>query len=181
MKLDGGRVLTQEEEGVTLIELLVVSVLLSIIILVASYFSATSTSAGVENRHRMIANNLALTKIQEIKSMPPARVPVTATGSAGLPLNCDCAAVNFALLPQTATQWIQPNPTPVGDTIDNQGVAYMRQVCINYIENVAGVLTPRCAGTTASEPPSKFIRVRVSWQRGKLGSFIDVDNTVPSQ
>lgn len=158
-----------DRSGATLIELLLAVALVGSVASVMSLIFPRSTKADVESRRRWVASQLAMSKIQEIKQRPYSLIPLTQPPSAAPlyldPADCDCAGVDWSLLPPVATQWAGVPATNVGDERFAGGVRYSLQVCINYVtRNFAlGTWQSSCPGAVTPEPGLKNIRVRVGW------------------
>jgi Tfp pilus assembly protein PilV len=140
-----------DNRGVSLIELLLGVMLLIVSVTTLAIFFPRAAKSQNLSRQMWVANNLANSKLQEIRKKPFALL--APTPSAFIPGgSCDCRVANAFATPQAG--WSQE--VAVGNA------HYTLQWCVNHLQEAGGTWTPSCPDPNV-DVPYKNIRVRVTW------------------
>jgi type II secretory pathway pseudopilin PulG len=165
---------------VTLIELLLAVVLISLVIIPFSQVLSRSFQALFSGRQRWEATRLLSGKMEEIRGLQYAVIPLTDRGAWPSPSDpgCDCRSVIWAVMLSSSTQF---RGQDWNDSQVSGQITYTRQVCINLVNKlgVSAEWTPHCSDIdelTLGNIRGKNIRVRVSWRLGKETKAIEQES-----
>jgi Tfp pilus assembly protein FimT len=161
-----------DEQGVSLLELLIAIAMItsSVVILSLTFPKASATISN--NRQHMLASNLASALIQQVKAQPYALLQPSpqALFTAPAAATCDCSLQDFTVWPATASY-------------TEDGIAYTRQVCVDFVEPVGGGgWNKYCPDgppiTSGTDKGLKNIRVRVTWTSGTNSHFSEAQSMI---
>lgn len=152
--------------GVTLIELLVASLILTLVGLSFARLAPKVSQDIVMSRMRWTANQLAASKLEELKLKSYPLLELTETSYPGAfpsvtaPDGCRCADANFASIPVLATK-------------STGSVTYMTQACVNLTDATG---TSHCE--VFGDTNLKNIHVRVAWQWQNQRESVFAEGTI---
>jgi hypothetical protein len=158
------------------VEVMLAVVIVSVTVTMASLLFSKISASVTSGRHHAIANNLAATRIQELRATPYSLLGLTPALAANFPAGigangCNCSLADFSALPDDAVY-------------NESGVTYRRRICLNLVEGAAGAWTPYCPDsplTPARDKGLKNIRVRVMWTVGANSYETDMESLVIRQ
>jgi hypothetical protein len=137
-----------------MIELLLAIFLVSGFVAAISIFLPRAAKSSNINRQMWVANNLANSKLQELREKPFAVLPLTASTAFGSVTQCDCKNANvFASWPTTDTD-DRAKVVQVGT------VRYTIQWCTHEVQDNWASQCPNPNAPTGY----RNIRVRVFWR-----------------
>jgi type II secretory pathway pseudopilin PulG len=167
------------KKGATLLELIIAVVMLSVGLIVVTLVFPKASASISNNRRRVIASNFAAARMQELKSLPYALVPLTPTASfttsvAAFPASgCDCSKENLSAAA------FQEHTS----SFTESSVTYTRSVCINLVaRNGTGWISYCPNGLIGqinggADQGLKSIRILVNWSSNR-GKPVEMESMV---
>jgi len=143
--------------GVSLLELLISVVMITTVVMTLSIALPKVSISSLQSRQRTMANNLANSQIQTLKSQPFDLVDASGVNSSNA---CDCTTLtDFSVLPKTSTSIA--------------GTTFIAAACINFV--VPGG-TPNSWSAQCADSRYKRVVVNVSWTNGPNTHFISQES-----
>jgi hypothetical protein len=164
------------ERGATLLEILIAVALVVTTVSMISVLFPNASSAITNNRRHWIANNFAVSRLQQLKDQPYPNIDPTpptagnfpnsgiATAGAG---GCDCLKDIDNLAPDS--------------TYTEDGIIYTARVCINLVDRVGTSWNTYCPDnplTSNQDKGLKDIHIRVTWPPANASAPVDVESLV---
>jgi Tfp pilus assembly protein PilV len=155
------------QRGATLLEVMIAVVMVTVTIAIMSLAIPKAAKSITNSRQRLVANNLAASRMQELKATPYPLIDLTAATVANFLVSnigdpgCDCRPEDVSSMPTAETTIYMED-----------SVTYTRKVCVNLVSGAAGVWTPHCPNPAPAPLDNtrdfglKNIRIQVSWVSG---------------